>query len=86
MAKLQAKSLATLPVNGSWRQEILSCLVESYDCVEQLARELSDLHEQLSPVLPGAPFQGSALTPVSVPHLLRCAPPPRRADGDQVTG
>ncbi len=86
MSQLQAKSVAEPPLNGSWRQEILSCLVESYDCIELLARELSDLHEQLSPEAPEVPARGSAPTRASKPALLRCTPQAPRSNGDQITG
>jgi len=86
MSKLQEKSAVILPINDSWRQEILSCLAESHDCVELLAYELSDLHEKLSPVVPGVPFQESVLTKTSTFHLLRCAPRPPCAGGEQITG
>jgi DNA-binding NtrC family response regulator len=86
ISKLEAKSAATLPLNGSWRQEILSCLAESHDCIELLACELSNLHEKLSPEVPGVRFQGSVLTKTPISHLVRCAPRPPCADGEQIAG
>lgn len=86
MSKLHQKSVVELPINGSWRQEILSCLVESRDCVELLAQELSDLEERLSPEGTHAARPNPVWTRTSTSSLLRCAPKCRRAEDGQAAG
>ncbi len=86
MSKVQDFGASVLPDNASWREELLSYLLESQDCIEILTKELSGLQIQLPPDLPSMASGGSPEPGPSLSSILRCTPRARPAEDEHITG